>query len=127
MAHTISVQVRKALDELGMTQNELASLLNLGLRQIQRKLKNNSWSVQEVEFLSKKLPWKFEIDPSGNVAGMQSHVAMEEDQTTHNKVITRPDYPIRLTIELDPDHRDFGKVSEFVKRLEEAFKDLQKP
>lgn len=127
MAHTISVQVRKALEDLGMTQNELASLLNLGLRQVQRKLKNNVWSVQEVEFLSKKLPWKFEIDPSGYVASGDPHVASMEEQTSYNKVITRPDYPIRLTIELDPEHRDFGKVSEFVKRLEEAFKDLQKP
>ncbi len=70
----ISTQVLTAVESRVKKKSEIAEILDVSVRQIDKLLLSGRWNAEQLEKLSKALEWKFVIDPYGSTRPVENLV-----------------------------------------------------
>ena len=112
---TIANQIKEALKARNMTQEDLANMMGITLRAIQRKLREGRFTSSELDFISKELDWQLVHDPYGRTS-VQSNFYTEENSPSMEK-------PLTFSINLDRDTaKEFPGLVEEIEEIIKKFK-----
>lgn len=105
MSNTVSDQIKKALALNGKPQRHLADFLGKSTRTIQKKLKDNRWSIQEINRISEEYQCKINLDgqPEGIIRPRK-----------------KPIKSMKLSVEFEFENIDISEANEFMEKLQKA-------
>lgn len=108
----ISQQVTHAMEASEKKKSDLAEILDVSIRQIDKLLLSGRWNAEQLKKLSDALDWQFVIDPYGSTKPTAN--VLNEPGVEYN---ARP-----LTFNITLDRNTAKKVPGLVEELEELIK-----